>query len=91
MPYESQTVSAIDWSAAERINWGAQDGVTWVLTVDARLRDGRRQASSSSCAMVFYGAANRDERKFKDPYRFDVSRSAAEQLAFGIGAHDSVG
>jgi hypothetical protein len=41
--------------------------------------------------MVFYGAANRDERKFKDPYRFDVSRSTAEQLAFGIGAHDSVG
>jgi cytochrome P450 len=35
--------------------------------------------------MVFYGASNRDERKFKDSSRFDVSRSAAEQLAFGIG------
>jgi cytochrome P450 len=36
---------------------------------------------------VFYGAANRDERKFPDPQRFDVTRGSAEHMAFGWGPH----
>jgi cytochrome P450 len=46
---------------------------------------------ASSRAIVFYGAANRDERKFPDPHRFDVTRNAAEQLAFGSGPHACIG
>jgi cytochrome P450 len=42
-------------------------------------------------AIVFYGAANRDERKFPDPHRFDVTRNASEQLAFGSGPHACIG
>jgi cytochrome P450 len=44
-----------------------------------------------SRAIVFYGAANRDERKFPDPHRFDVTRGSAEHMAFGWGPHMCVG
>jgi cytochrome P450 len=44
-----------------------------------------------SRAIVCYGAANRDERKFPDPHRFDVTRGSAEHMAFGWGPHMCVG
>ena len=37
--------------------------------------------------MLIYGAANRDERRFPDPDRFDVRRDARAQLSWGTGAH----
>jgi cytochrome P450 len=40
--------------------------------------------------IMFYGAANRDERKFADPDRFDVRR-AAVNLSFGAGPHMCAG
>ena len=46
---------------------------------------------AGSRAIVFYGAANRDERKFPDPDTFDVTRGSADQLAFGSGPHVCVG
>jgi cytochrome P450 len=46
---------------------------------------------AGSRAIVFYGAANRDERKFPDPHRFDVTRNAVEQVAFGSGPHACIG
>ncbi|HEX7742419.1 MAG TPA: cytochrome P450, partial [Sphingobium sp.] len=45
-----------------------------------------------SRAIAFYGAANRDERKFPDPDRFDVRRvNATGQVAFGAGPHMCLG
>jgi cytochrome P450 len=46
---------------------------------------------AGSRAIVFYGAANRDERKFADPDKFDVTRGSVDQLAFGSGPHTCVG
>ena len=46
---------------------------------------------AGSRAIAFYGAANRDERKFPNPNAFDVTRNSAEQLAFGSGPHVCVG
>lgn len=46
---------------------------------------------AGSRAIAFYGAANRDERKFPNPDRFDVTRNPTEQLAFGSGPHVCVG
>ena len=40
---------------------------------------------AESRAIVFYGAANRDGRKFAYPHRFDVTRSPNDNLAFGAG------
>ncbi|OOG50394.1 cytochrome P450/oxidoreductase [Polaromonas sp. C04] len=41
--------------------------------------------------MVMYASANRDERKFKDPDRFDVTRDVHDHLGFGSGVHMCMG
>ncbi|WP_433566711.1 cytochrome P450 [Nocardia sp. CA-151230] len=40
---------------------------------------------------VLFGAANRDERNWKDPDRFDIRRDNVEHLAFGYGLHVCAG
>ena len=42
-------------------------------------------------AVVLYGSANRDERHYPDPDRFDIDRNPTDQLAFGRGVHLCVG
>jgi cytochrome P450 len=41
--------------------------------------------------MMLYGSANRDERRWEDPERFDVRRDAAGHLSFGYGTHGCAG
>jgi len=41
--------------------------------------------------MLLYGCANRDERRYPDPDRFDIMRDARDQLAWGAGAHMCAG
>jgi len=41
--------------------------------------------------VVLLGAANRDERRFADPDRFDVGRDTRGHVAFGFGAHFCLG
>lgn len=40
---------------------------------------------------VVYGSANRDERQYPDPDRFDIHRNPAGHLAFGTGLHACAG
>jgi cytochrome P450 len=46
---------------------------------------------ADSRAIVFYGAANRDEREYPDPDRFDVRRNPNNHMAFGTGPHVCLG
>ena len=41
--------------------------------------------------VLVYGAANRDERQFADPDRFDVTRARQRHLGFGEGLHGCLG
>ena len=35
--------------------------------------------------MLWYASGNFDERRFPDPYRFDVARAPNRHLTFGLG------
>ena len=40
---------------------------------------------------IYYPSANRDERVFEDPERFDIGRDPNPHLAFGVGEHFCLG
>jgi cytochrome P450 len=46
---------------------------------------------ADATVVVYYGAANRDERRFPDPDRFDVGRIPADHVGFGAGIHLCLG
>jgi cytochrome P450 len=64
------------------------DRMNQVLRGNTLCSDG---AEHDARAIVFYGAANRDERKYPDPDRFDVLRRPGDHLGFGAGPHACVG
>jgi cytochrome P450 len=41
--------------------------------------------------VLIYASANRDQRKFPDPDRLDISRQPSRHLAFGEGIHHCIG
>lgn len=78
------------------------DAINEVLRLEAPIQDFSRYAvadydldgvtiSAGSRAIVFYGAANRDEREYPDPDRFEIRRDARNHVAFGAGPHQCVG
>jgi cytochrome P450 len=50
-----------------------------------------RAVPSGSVMVVINGSANRDERQFEDPDRFDVRRKSQRHLSFGYGLHFCLG
>jgi cytochrome P450 len=46
---------------------------------------------AGSRVVLLYGSANRDERKYPDPDRFDIHRKPSDHLAFGHGEHVCIG
>ena len=49
------------------------------------------ELAAGSRVLVLYASANRDERKWEEPEKFDVRREARDHLGFGIGAHVCAG
>jgi cytochrome P450 len=64
-------------------------GFTRVAVVDTVV-DGVALPAGSR-VLVSFASANRDERRWEHPDRFDITRESAGQLAFGHGEHACVG
>jgi cytochrome P450 len=58
-------------------------------TTDVELAGRRIRAGDK--VVVYYCSAHFDDRAFADPYRFDVTRSPNEHIAFSDGPHVCVG
>ncbi len=56
---------------------------------DVELHD--KLVPAGAAMVILMGAANRDERKYLDPNRFDIKRQIGMQLTFGHGAHFCLG
>jgi len=61
-----------------RVTTAATDVVGETIPQDARV-------------LLLYGSANRDERKWPDPERFDIYRKPVDHLGFGHGVHTCIG
>ncbi len=46
---------------------------------------GGQEIKAGEKVVMFYNSANRDERAFADPFRFDVTRTPNEHVGFGAG------
>lgn len=81
---------ALRRTTEELLRWSTTvHQLTRVAMVDAEV-DGCPVAAGQRIACIL-PAANRDERAFVEPDRFDPERPAAAHLAFGWGAHRCVG
>lgn len=60
-----------------------------IATVDVEMH-GMKIAAGDEVSLV-WGAANRDEREFDDPERFDITREENHHLALGHGKHFCMG
>lgn len=64
-------------------------GFTRHLAADATI--GGLTIPRESRVLLLYASANRDERKWQEPERFDVKRRANDHLGFGNGTHMCAG
>jgi len=60
-----------------------------VTAREVELEGGRIPAGAT--VFLLLGSANRDERKFPEPDRFDVTRNPQDHVAFGYGIHYCLG
>lgn len=52
---------------------------------------GGTKIAQGTTVLPIFGSANRDERRYPDPDRFDVTRDASGHVAFGHGIHFCLG
>ncbi|WP_426752682.1 cytochrome P450 [Myxococcus sp. Y35] len=89
---------ALVLGAPERIPGLVEEALRWESPVQFTLRSAVEDVevggvclpAGSSIALML-GAANRDERVFKEPDRFDVTRTPSPHRAFGFGIHHCLG
>ena len=60
-----------------------------VCTRDTQIND--QVIKAGDHVGIWHASANRDNRQFDEPYRFDVQRTPNDHLAFGHGAHFCLG
>lgn len=77
--------------AVEEILRWTSPVASFLRTANADFKLSGTNISAGDTVALFYPSANRDERVFKDPYRFDITRDPNPHLTFGFGAHFCLG
>jgi len=77
---------------------GVEEMLRWVSPIKnmnrTAVRDvtfGGQEIHEGDKVLLLYPSANRDEDVFDDPFRFDVSRTPNDHVAFGFGTHFCLG
>jgi cytochrome P450 len=65
--------------------------LTFRRTATRPLELGGRRIAAGDKVVVYHVSANHDERRFPDPFRFDLAREPNDHLAFGQGPHLCLG
>jgi len=84
--------------APDLIGPAFEEAIRWVSPVQVKGRrafkpvvlDGVEIAAGQDVAALL-GSANRDEAKYDDPDRYDVTRRNVDHMAFGAGIHVCIG
>jgi cytochrome P450 len=78
--YERYRASAVE----EIVRW-ATPVIHFRRTATRDTVLGGQEIKAGDKVVMWYNAANRDEAKFPDPYRFDIAREPNEHIGFGAG------
>ena len=82
--------SSVETAAEEVLRW-TSPVIQFARTATDDVELHGRRIRKGDTVGVFYPSANRDERAFVDPYRFDIARWPNYHQAFGHGAHFCLG
>ena len=85
-----ETPELIPTAATEILRYGMP--TQWLgrtVTTDHEIRG--QAIRAGQLVLFLYPSANRDEREFEDPDRFDIHRNAQRILTFGHGTHHCLG
>ena len=86
----AQDPSRIPVAVEEMLRWVTPiQNMNRTATRDTVLRGQPIRAGDK--LLLLYPSANRDERVFADPFRFDTTRDPNPHVAFGFGAHFCLG
>jgi len=78
-------LDAVSPTAVEEIVRWSTPVINFRRTAVADSVVGGQQIRAGDKVVMFYNSANRDERAFDDPFRFDVTRTPNEHAGFGAG------
>jgi cytochrome P450 len=78
------------FAVEEILRWTSPVG-SFLRTATADFDLSGTKIAAGDTVGIFYPSANRDERVFKDPYHFDLTRNPNPHLTFGFGAHFCLG
>ena len=76
---------AVSPTAVEEIVRWATPVINFRRTATRDVLVGDQEVKAGQKVVMFYNSANRDERAFPDPFRFDVLRTPNEHFGFGAG------
>jgi cytochrome P450 len=78
-------IAGVSPTAVEEVVRWATPVINFRRTASRDAVVGGQEIKAGDKVVMFYNSANRDERQFPDPYRFDVTRAPNEHVGFGAG------